>query len=132
MIEELDNEKIELAESERTGIKEAINKYTNYTTASGSPSKATGDLLLKKFEDNAKQTMDKFYQATRKQADQPTHSEAEEKTQEDVRKKYFKAKAIYEEIAVKTGNDSPSKIAERKVIATAEVEKKKQAVTGAI
>lgn len=49
-----------------------------------------------------------------------------------MRRKYFKAKAIYEEIAEKTGADSPSKVAERQVIATAEVNKKKAAVTTAI
>jgi len=130
--EELESEKIELAETEKTGIVEAINKYTNYKTASGMPSKQTGDLLLKKFEDNAKQTMDKYLQQTRKQAEQPAHDEAEVEAQAEVRRKYFKAKAIYEEIAEKTGADSPSKVAERQVIATAEVNKKKAAVTTAI
>lgn len=130
--EELVTEKVELAETEKTGINEAITKYTNYKTASGMPSKETGDLLLKKFEDNAKQTMDKFLQQTRKQAEQPAHNEVEVEAQAEVRRKYFKAKAIYEEIAVKTGADSPSKVAERQVIATAEVNKKKTAVTTAI
>lgn len=49
-----------------------------------------------------------------------------------MRQKYFKAKAIYEEIAKKTGPQSPSKVAERQVIATAEVKKKTEAVTSAI
>jgi hypothetical protein len=129
--EELEDNKIELSEDEKTGIDTAIHKYKNYMQ-NGYYNTETGDLLMKKFEDNAKQTMDKFLQQTRKQAEKAPVDKAEEATQEEVRQKYYKAKAIYEEIAKKTGVDSPSKTAERKVIKTAEQNQKRAAVTEVI
>lgn len=76
--------------------------------------KKTGQLLLKKFEDNAKQTMDGYLKKVKKNVND-----------EYVKAKYYKAKAIYNEIAEQTGGDSPSKIAERDAVKKAVFNKKK-------
>lgn len=76
--------------------------------------KQTGQLLLKKFEDNAKQTMEGLLKKVRKNFND-----------EDVKKKYYKARAIYNEIAEQTGSDSPSKKSERETVMKAVVNKKK-------
>lgn len=77
--------------------------------------KRTGQLLLKKFEDNAKVTMDNLLKKVKKVPED-----------EDVKKKYYKARAIYNEIAEQTGQDSPSKLAERETVKKA-IENKKKA-----
>jgi hypothetical protein len=76
--------------------------------------KQTGELLLKKFEDNAKATMEGLLKNVRKNVDD-----------EDLNKKYYKARAIYNEIAEKTGADSPAKTAERIAVQKAVVNKRK-------
>ena len=50
--------------------------------------KQTGQLLLKKFEDNAKLTMENLLKKLKKNMED-----------EDIKKKYFEARAIYNEIA---------------------------------
>lgn len=61
--------------------------------------------MLKKFEDNAKSTMDKLLKQVRTSVNDDI-----------IKKKYFKARAIYNEIADKTGDESPSKKAERATV----------------
>lgn len=70
--------------------------------------------MLKKFEDNAKATMEGLLKNVRKNVND-----------EDLKKKYYKARAIYNEIAEKTGPESPSKTAERIAVQKAVVNKKK-------
>lgn len=76
--------------------------------------KQTGQLLLKKFEDNAKSTMDVLLKEVRELPDD-----------EDVKEKYYQARAIYNEIAEQTGVESPSKKAEAKAVKVAVDNKKK-------
>lgn len=76
--------------------------------------KKTGELLLKKFEDNAKKTMTKCLRHIKEKPDD-----------QEGRKRYFKARAIYTSVAVKTGPDSPSKKAEKIIIEKAINNKKK-------
>jgi len=54
--------------------------------------KKTGQVLLKKFEENAKGTMEKLLKGVRKNANDV-----------ELKKKYFKARAIYNKIAEETG-----------------------------
>lgn len=62
---QLETEKVDLAETELTEIDTAIEKYKNYKNAAGQTATYTGNLLLQKFEDNAKQTMAKLLQQTK-------------------------------------------------------------------
>jgi hypothetical protein len=76
--------------------------------------KATGQLLLKKFEEQAKSTMEGLLKKVRDNVDD-----------EDVKKKYYQARAIYNEVAEQTGAESPAKKEEQKAMKEAIVNKKK-------
>ena len=82
--------------------------------------KETGRLLLQKFEENARTTMNKYM----KQLSTDTDNEI-------TKQRYYKARSIYLEVAKSTGADSPAKAAERAVIAKAQDAKKKSDVATA-
>jgi hypothetical protein len=69
---------------------------------------------LKKFEDNAKSTMETLLKEVSEMPDD-----------EEVKTKYYQARALYNEIAEQTGVDSPSKKAEAKAVEEAIDNKKK-------
>lgn len=77
--------------------------------------------MLKKFEDNAKQAVDRYKREYR--AD-PEYME--------MKKKYFLAQDKYKQISKMTGTDSPAKVAERKTLEEAKTKNKKLIVVGAI
>jgi hypothetical protein len=111
-----------ISDEEKESIGKTIEKYQNYNaTGDEEQDKVAGKNLLKKFEDNAKQAVDRYQREYR--AD-PEYME--------MKKKYFLAQDKYKQISKMTGTDSPAKVAERKTLEEAKIKNKKLIVVGAI
>lgn len=111
-----------ISDEEKESIGKTIEKYQNYNaTGDEEQDKVAGKNLLKKFEDNAKQAVDRYQREYR--AD-PEYIE--------MKKKYFLARDKYKQISKMTGTDSPAKVAERKTLEEAKTKNKKLIVVGAI
>jgi hypothetical protein len=52
--------------------------------------------------------------------------------EEDLKKRYYQARAVYHEIAAQTGAESPSKVAEAEAVKQAVVNKKKADIVASV
>jgi len=86
--------------------------------------KETGQLLLKNLEDTAKRNMEGLLKEVRG----ATGTVATE----DLKKRYYQARAVYHEVAAQTGAESPSKVAEAVAVKQAVVNKKKTDIAASI
>ena len=91
-----------ISDDEKDMIGRIIEKYQNYKSGDGDAEKdkKAGELMLKKYEDGAKVTMNRYMTAFRK-----------EPSDQSLNEKYFLMRERYLTISKMTGPDSPSKVA---------------------
>jgi hypothetical protein len=112
-----------ISDDEKDMIGRIIEKYQNYKSGddNAEKDKRAGELMLKKYEDGAKVTMNRYKTAFRKDSsDQAT------------KQKYFLMRERYLTISKMTGPDSPSKVAIKKAYDEALDTHKQTTVTAAM
>lgn len=112
-----------ITEIEKESIGKTITKYKNYKSGSGDEKKdkTAGDLLLKKFEDNSRMAVQRYYKIM---IDNPKL--------ESAKVKYYQMKDRFTQISKMTGVESPAKVAIAKNLVEAQKKQKKIIVVTSI
>jgi len=111
-----------IADAEKDLIGKQVEKYQNYkATGDAVKDKVAGNNLLKKFEDNARMSVERY----KREMNSDPKNEA-------IKTKYFQMRDKYMTIAKMTGYNSPAKVAVRKDLEEAQANQKKMIVVGSV